>query len=465
MDKHATTRPHAQPDAPQLTPREVLSWTRVGMLAALAIILGYLETFVPIPIPGVKLGLANIAVLIALGQHDARGAFGIAVIKVLASGLLFGSPVMMAYSATGTLLAFVVMAPLAPLPTMHIVMVSVVGALAHEIGQLLVAMLLLGTPLVWYSAPLLEVAGCVTGALCGIVAARTIELLERGEELAKTSSTQAALNAPHVTSDSSNVSSARAVTASSAQSASVHAASTRAASASPAQPAPTHATASLSSLAAPAHAISPGSAQPPHRGPSRDNAKAIDARAALVTFLAFTVFVLHASSPTVLGVALACACVVCVASRVRMRDIGRALRPLVFIVAITFVAQVINAQQGAIVATIGPITITREALVAACVMVERLLVLTAASLAVMHLVSTDGLILATDWLLSPLKRLGLRTDGFVLALRTALRLVPEFAETLSDNSELLRSKLLSRELWTTVFPQIIARLYLAAGVE
>jgi heptaprenyl diphosphate synthase len=428
MDKHATTRPHAQPDAPQLTPREVLRWTRVGMLAALAIILGYLETFVPIPIPGVKLGLANIAVLIALGQHDARGAFGIAVIKVLASGLLFGSPVMMAYSATGTLLAFVVMAPLAPLPTMHIVMVSVVGALAHEIGQLLVAMLLLGTPLVWYSAPLLEVAGCVTGALCGIVAARTIELLERGEELAKTSST-------------------------------------RAASASPAQPAPTHATASLSSRAAPAHAISPGSAQPPHRGPSRDNAKAIDARAALVTFLAFTVFVLHASSPTVLGVALACACVVCVASRVRMRDIGRALRPLVFIVAITFVAQVINAQQGAIVATIGPITITREALVAACVMVERLLVLTAASLAVMHLVSTDGLILATDWLLSPLKRLGLRTDGFVLALRTALRLVPEFAETLSDNSELLRSKLLSRELWTTVFPQIIARLYLAAGVE
>jgi heptaprenyl diphosphate synthase len=223
MDKHATTRPHAQPDVPQLTPREVLRWTRVGMLAALAIILGYLETFVPIPIPGVKLGLANIAVLIALGQHDARGAFGIAVIKVLASGLLFGSPVMMAYSATGTLLAFMVMAPLAPLPTMHIVMVSVVGALAHEIGQLLVAMLLLGTPLVWYSAPLLEVAGCVTGALCGIVAARTIELLERGEELAKTSST-------------------------------------RAASASPAQPAPTHATASLSSRAAPAHAISPGSA-------------------------------------------------------------------------------------------------------------------------------------------------------------------------------------------------------------
>ena len=184
-------RPHTTSTTP-LTPTETLRWTRVGMLAALAIILGYLETFVPIPIPGVKLGLANIAVLIALGQGDTRGAFGIAVIKVLASGLLFGSPVMMAYSATGTLLAFACMAPLAPLPTMHLAMVSVVGGLAHEIGQLLVAMLMLGTPLVWYGAPLLELAGVVTGALCGIVAARTCDLLQTGKALAETSATNGA---------------------------------------------------------------------------------------------------------------------------------------------------------------------------------------------------------------------------------------------------------------------------------
>ena len=391
----APQRHHAY-STPTLTPDETLRWTRVGMLAALAIILGYLETFVPIPIPGVKLGLANIAVLIALGQHDTRGAFGIAVIKVLASGLLFGSPVMMAYSATGTLLAFAIMAPLAPLPTMHLVMVSVVGGLAHELGQLVVAMLLLGTPLVWYSAPLLEVAGCVTGALCGIVAYRTLALLKSGEELVKATSLPDA----------------------------------------------------------PAAGPSPL----PQRGPAR-GAAGSDARIVLVVFLAFCVLTLRASSLPALAVAIACAFVACVAGRVTPRNVVLALRPLVFILAITFVAQVINAQQGTIIATLGPVVLTEEALDATVVMSARLLALTAASLAVMHLASTEGLASAIDWLMGPLRRLGLRTEGFVLALKTSLEFVPVLASTLGDNSELLRSKLLSRELWTTVFPQIIARLY------
>ena len=57
-----------------LTPQEEERWARVGALAALAMVLGYLETFVPIPIPGVKLGLANVAVLLALAQGDVWGA-------------------------------------------------------------------------------------------------------------------------------------------------------------------------------------------------------------------------------------------------------------------------------------------------------------------------------------------------------------------------------------------------------
>ena len=89
-----------------LSPAERLRWTRVGALAAFALVLSYVETFVPIPIPGVKLGLANIVVLVALVRFDARSALAVAAIKVLAAGLLFGSPIMMAYSAAGTLLAF-----------------------------------------------------------------------------------------------------------------------------------------------------------------------------------------------------------------------------------------------------------------------------------------------------------------------------------------------------------------------
>ena len=161
-----------------LAPEDATSWARAGMLAALAIVLGYLETFIPIPIPGVKLGLANIAILIALAQGDQRGAVAVGTIKVLASGLLFGNPLTMAYSAAGTALSLLVMLPLSHLETLHLAMLSVAGAVAHETGQLLVAQLVLGTPLVWYSAPPLLVAAVVTGVICGMVASRTVSLVE-----------------------------------------------------------------------------------------------------------------------------------------------------------------------------------------------------------------------------------------------------------------------------------------------
>lgn len=164
--------------AASLTADETRRWSRVGTLAALAMVLGYLETFVPIPLPGVKLGLANIAVLLMLAARDVWGAFWVAVIKVVATGLLFGSPVTLAYSAVGTTLAFAVMVPLSQLRTMRLEMVSVAGALAHQAGQLLVAQALLGTSAVWYGAPVLMVAGCVTGLLSGMVAMRARTLMQ-----------------------------------------------------------------------------------------------------------------------------------------------------------------------------------------------------------------------------------------------------------------------------------------------
>ena len=169
-------------DTRKLSPTEVQRWTRIGALSALAMLLGYLETFVPIPIPGVKLGLANVAVLVELSAGDIGGACWVAATKVLATGLLFGNPVTLAYSLVGTTLALVLMAPLSQLPTMRLEMVSVIGALSHEAGQLVVAQMLLGTSLVWYSAPLLAVAGCVTGVLVGVVAVRTAKLLEAVEQ-------------------------------------------------------------------------------------------------------------------------------------------------------------------------------------------------------------------------------------------------------------------------------------------
>ena len=152
--------------------RAIMRWHRVGVLAALALLLSYAETFVPIPIPGVKLGLANVPVLMALDAHDEGAAVSVAAIKVLASGLLFGSPITLAYSLAGTAASLALMVPLSRLKTMRLPMCSVAGAIAHEMGQLAVAALVLGSASVFYLTPLLSCAGIVCGAVSGELARR-----------------------------------------------------------------------------------------------------------------------------------------------------------------------------------------------------------------------------------------------------------------------------------------------------
>lgn len=158
--------------AQPLTMDEARKWARVGVLAALAMVLSYAETFIPLPVPiaGVKLGLANIVVLIALEAFDFKSAVLIAVIKVLAAGFLFGSPLMMVYSALGTLLALLSMAALAQVRGLSVILIAMVGAILHNVGQLVVAAAILRTMLVWYTMPFLALAACITGALSGVVA-------------------------------------------------------------------------------------------------------------------------------------------------------------------------------------------------------------------------------------------------------------------------------------------------------
>lgn len=152
--------------------------TRTALLAAVALVLGFLETMIPLPgaLPGMKLGLSNIAVVIALFLVDGKTAAKVAVFKVLATGFLFGSPLMMAYSAAGTALALGAMAGLKRLGV-TVVAVSLVAAVAHNGGQLLVAAWFLGTWAVLLSAPFLLAAACVTGAATGLVAQRVVEAL------------------------------------------------------------------------------------------------------------------------------------------------------------------------------------------------------------------------------------------------------------------------------------------------
>ena len=158
----------------------IQSLARISLLSALAMLLSYVETMVPIPVavPGIKLGLANVAVLVALYVLNRRQALGVALVKVVAAGFLFGSPTMLAYSAGGTAAAVVVMVAMRLVPGMGPVPISMASAIAHNAGQLAVASVLLGSPAVFATLPVLAVAACVTGALTGAVAQGVVNVVQ-----------------------------------------------------------------------------------------------------------------------------------------------------------------------------------------------------------------------------------------------------------------------------------------------
>lgn len=144
---------------------------QVGMLVAAAFVLGYVESLLPISfgIPGIKLGLSNIVVLLCLYEGTAKEAFGIALVRIVLTGLTFGNFSTMAYSLTGGIFSFLVMFLLKKSNVFSVYGVSIAGGVSHNIGQIAVAVLVLQTGLLMYYLPFLLVAGCVAGACIGSV--------------------------------------------------------------------------------------------------------------------------------------------------------------------------------------------------------------------------------------------------------------------------------------------------------
>ena len=157
---------------------------RVSLLCACALVLSYLETMIPLPVavPGIKLGLANVAVVIALYTLDVKSAAAVALVKVFASGFLFGSPMMLVYSLGGTVLAFIGMVALAAVPGVGLVPVSMLAAVLHNVGQLGVAAMALQTPAVFINLGVLGVAACVTGGITGAVAEGALAGIEQADD-------------------------------------------------------------------------------------------------------------------------------------------------------------------------------------------------------------------------------------------------------------------------------------------
>lgn len=157
--------------------------TTLSVLVATAMILSFVESQIPpiIPVPGVKLGLANIATLFALYKLGAPDALAVAVIRVSLSALLFGSVSSFAYAIAGALLSLGVMLLLKQLRLFATFTVSIAGAVMHNVAQIGVAMVILQTEVVIYYLPALLISGIVTGAVIGAVGALLLKKLEKTE--------------------------------------------------------------------------------------------------------------------------------------------------------------------------------------------------------------------------------------------------------------------------------------------
>lgn len=151
----------------------------LGMFLALALICSYVESLIPFyfGVPGVKLGLTNIVVVLMLYCIGAREALLISVLRILLTGFLFGNPFSIIYSLSGGILSFLVMYLLKRTEKFQVISVSVTGGLFHNVGQIAVASLVVENYNLFYYLPVLLAAGFVTGFLIGIISQEMIRHL------------------------------------------------------------------------------------------------------------------------------------------------------------------------------------------------------------------------------------------------------------------------------------------------
>lgn len=142
-----------------------------GVFTALALIFSYVEMLIPIHfgVPGIKLGLANLMIVIMLYKSGAKDALLLSIVRIVLSGFLFGNLFAILYSLAGGVLSLAVMAALKKRESFSVMGVSIAGGVSHNIGQLAVAMAVVETYRVGYYLPVLLIAGMVTGMLIGIV--------------------------------------------------------------------------------------------------------------------------------------------------------------------------------------------------------------------------------------------------------------------------------------------------------
>ncbi len=152
-----------------------------GVFTALALIFSYVETLIPINfgIPGVKLGLANLITLIALYKISVKDAYLISVVRVVLSGFIFGNLFAILYSLAGGLLSLTIMTWFKKTDKFSVYGVSMAGGVFHNVGQLIMAMLVVESVTITGYLPVLLVSGLLTGLIIGVVSGETLKRIEK----------------------------------------------------------------------------------------------------------------------------------------------------------------------------------------------------------------------------------------------------------------------------------------------
>ena len=142
-----------------------------GVLTALAVILSYVETLVPINlgVPGIKPGFANIVAVFILFSYGFGAAITVNILRVVIIAAMFGSPASALYALSGAIVSLIVMALLKKAGRFSVTGVSMAGGVMHNAAQLAVAMAVTKTPLIVSYLPALIAAGMVTGIVIGII--------------------------------------------------------------------------------------------------------------------------------------------------------------------------------------------------------------------------------------------------------------------------------------------------------
>ncbi len=154
--------------------------TRLSMLLSISVVLGLIESIIPFfngLVPGIKLGLANIVIIYTLYKYSFKDSLYLSILRVFLIGILRTGlfSVTFFFSLTGALLSLIMMYVVKKNTNLSVVGVSIIGAISHSIGQIIIAILFLSNINIIYYLPILLVSSIITGILVGIISKKVLE--------------------------------------------------------------------------------------------------------------------------------------------------------------------------------------------------------------------------------------------------------------------------------------------------